>query len=227
MTDKFIIAVCGLAGSGKDTACDHLVAKHGFRKTSFAAPLKQMVKTAFGFTDEQLYGPSSKREKQDPRYPFSGYCMRCGNLCEDYDANSFSENDLPEGYRYRCHACDTNYPRFVNARLALQSIGTEWGRRLTPNLWANAAVNQILASDHDRWCISDLRFVNEFDAVKNAGGFVTRLLRGSLSHAHASETELLTIPLSKFSMVINNLGELPELYTYLDSMVEEFDKERT
>lgn len=230
---KLIIAVCGLAGSGKDTACDHLVAKHGFRKTSFAAPLKQMAKIAFGFTDEQLYGPSSKREQQDERYPFSGKCMQCGRQCRDHDFYGLEENDLPQGMRWECLDCKVQYPRYVNARLALQTLGTEWGRRLTPNIWANAAINQIMASDHERWCISDLRFQNEFDAVQRVAfrsdqpstGKIVRLLRGQLVHQHASETELVSIPLSHFDMVINNLGELPEFYRYLDSMVEEFTKE--
>jgi hypothetical protein len=39
-----LIAFCGLAGSGKSTAADHLVAKHHFRRVRFAAPIKRMVR---------------------------------------------------------------------------------------------------------------------------------------------------------------------------------------
>jgi len=215
---KKIIAFCGLAGSGKDTACNYLVDR-GYQKMSFAAPLKQMAKIAFGFSDEQLYGPSSKREEQDTRYPFSGVCVGCGATCIDYTKKPPHENDLPEGYWYRCERCDAKYQRYVSARLALQTLGTEWGRRLSPDIWAKAAINAINAAEHDRWCISDLRFVNEFDAVKDAGGIVVRLMRGSVQHTHPSETELLTIPEEKFDWVVYNTGELADLYRVLDRVI--------
>lgn len=213
---KLIIAVCGLAGSGKDTACDYLVKSWDFKKTSFAAPLKQMAKIALGFTDEQLYGPSEKREELDERYPFSGTCMKCGQPCLHR-----SHDPAGETLDWYCRSCDFVYPEYINARIALQTLGTEWGRRLTPNIWASAAINHIKMNEGD-WCISDLRFKNEFDAVKAAGGFIVRLMRGHIQHNHQSETELLSIPLSDFDMVIHNHGELRKLHIGLDAAVREF-----
>ncbi len=225
---KTIIAFCGLAGSGKDTAANYLVEEHGFKKASFAAPLKQMVKIAFGFSDEQLYGPSSKREEQDERYAFSGTCLRCGHTCWiQQTADYHPEVGHTTATSYRCPNCTAEYPVFINARIALQTLGTEWGRRLSPDIWAKAAINQILSSDHELWCISDLRFKNEFDAVNAVNfrseqpthGYTVRLLRGELKHAHASETELISIPLTRFHKVIDNQGSLDELYDALDDMI--------
>lgn len=214
---KTMIAFCGLAGSGKDTACDHLVKHHGFKKTSFAAPLKQMVKIAFGFTDEQLYGPSPKREEQDKCYPFSGVCVACGGNCR------LVTGDVYVGDHYSCTLCFRGYPKYINARIALQTLGTEWGRRLNEDVWARAGVNHMLNNEGDRWCLSDLRFANELKAVKEAGGVVVRLTRGEVQHSHPSEIELTHIPLSHFDHVItNNNSELEQLFADLDKVVQKF-----
>ncbi len=54
-----LIALTGLAGSGKST-----VAKlTGFVEMAFAAPMKEFCGQVFGFTDEELYGPSEARER--------------------------------------------------------------------------------------------------------------------------------------------------------------------
>jgi hypothetical protein len=39
------IALCGLAGSGKSTAADYFVSLHGFKRLSYAAPIKRMLRS--------------------------------------------------------------------------------------------------------------------------------------------------------------------------------------
>jgi hypothetical protein len=39
------IALCGLAGSGKSTAADYFVSRHGFKRLSYAAPIKRMIRS--------------------------------------------------------------------------------------------------------------------------------------------------------------------------------------
>ena len=60
-----IVGITGLAGSGKDTAADFLVKNHGFVKVALADVLKRACKEFFAFTDEQLWGPSEKRNAID------------------------------------------------------------------------------------------------------------------------------------------------------------------
>lgn len=66
-----VIALCGPAGSGKSTVATHLVEKYGAVRYGFATPLKEMVKRALDFTDEQVYGTQEQKEAVDPRYGHS------------------------------------------------------------------------------------------------------------------------------------------------------------
>jgi len=64
-----IIGICGLIGSGKDTVADYLVNEHGYRRESFANPLKDAVAAVFGWDREMLEGRSKEsrqwREQTD------------------------------------------------------------------------------------------------------------------------------------------------------------------
>jgi hypothetical protein len=51
-----IIGICGLIGSGKDTAADYLVNFHEFKRESFAPSLKDAVAAVFGWDRELLEG---------------------------------------------------------------------------------------------------------------------------------------------------------------------------
>ncbi len=48
-----IIGLTGKAGTGKDTAADYLVNRHGFAKLSFATALKRGLNAMFGFSMKQ------------------------------------------------------------------------------------------------------------------------------------------------------------------------------
>lgn len=65
----FIFCVSGFSGVGKDEFCRRLVQKHGAIHTGLADPAKRHMADIYGFTREQLFGPSSFRNAGDPRYP--------------------------------------------------------------------------------------------------------------------------------------------------------------
>lgn len=114
----YLLGLCGLAGSGKDTVADHLVRHHRYVKVSFADPLKRICKDVFDFTDEQLWGPSSKRNASDYRYPRS--------IKEHLDEKTGTVTTVEED--------------FLTARYALQLLGTEWGRQCYPAVWVEYAL---------------------------------------------------------------------------------------
>ena len=65
-----IVGITGFIGSGKDTIADYLVTFKGFRKMSFAEPLKDAISAIFGWDRELLEGSTKYsrewREQVDP-----------------------------------------------------------------------------------------------------------------------------------------------------------------
>ena len=68
--------------------------------------------------------------------------------------------------------------REFTPRLALQLLGTEAGRQVFGDeLWTAALINRLDRSKN--YVITDCRFVNEYNAIKAAGGYVVQIKRGS------------------------------------------------
>lgn len=117
-----LIVLSGEAGAGKDSVAKVLVDKHGYVAYSLAAPLKAFAKDMFGFTDEQLYGPSRCRNEPDPRW------ARPCPLCRGEGKIPYIHNLLP---RQMCDTCkgmgklNDNSPRRV-----LQLLGEEYLRQM-------------------------------------------------------------------------------------------------
>lgn len=208
---KYTIGLCGFKGAGKDTAADYLVSKYGYTKISLADPLKRACQSIFGFPAEHLWGSSSLREVPDERYVFSGL--------DPVDGTPLHKVSIDTARFWQRESDGEFFPQFVTPRLALQSLGTEWGRRLNSNLWVSACLNHIRQTDNPRHAISDVRFVNELTAIRAAGGIVVRLLRGERTSNHPSELELESIPLDSFNYVVSNNFSKDHLYQTLDKVM--------
>lgn len=76
----------------------------------------------------------------------------------------------------------------VTIRTALQTLGTEWGRDLIdPNIWVNYAKRRI-ARTKGNVIISDVRFENEAQMIRDAGGVIVHIRDNKKrSDSHASE----------------------------------------
>lgn len=87
-------------------------------------------------------------------------------------------------------------PRWgITPRRAMQTLGTEWGRGLHPNLWVESMRTRVSTLTDDLgWdvaIITDVRFDNEAEMIREMGGVVVEVFRPSASalliDQHASE----------------------------------------
>lgn len=87
---------------------------------------------------------------------------------------------------------DLMLPCGLTVRQALQTVGTDWFRKLWPDVWINAWKMQVQAEDSKTLIlVGDVRFPNELKAIQDRGGHVIRLLRAPFSEdTHESETAL-------------------------------------
>lgn len=88
-------------------------------------------------------------------------------------------------------------------RLAMQTLGTEWGRQtLSDTVWVDTALNRAREAENGA-LITDVRFRNEAEAIKAAGGVIIRIERAEvgLKSDHPSEVE---IPQIEADFVLRN-----------------------
>ena len=79
----------------------------------------------------------------------------------------------------------------VTARELMQYVGTDFFRKMYPNVWADATIRKIKEDSSHMAIVTDCRFPNEVEAIKNAGGKVIRLSRNSQNKdVHSSEVAL-------------------------------------
>lgn len=73
----------------------------------------------------------------------------------------------------------------------MQTLGTEWGRSLLPDMWLRIWKNELDDSAHTV-CVPDVRFDNEAELIRELGGTIIHIKRKPTADmlavpAHASE----------------------------------------
>lgn len=109
----------------------------------------------------------------------------------------------------------------VTMRYLLQTLGTDWGRKLiNQRLWVRSADQRI----ENRWeychmAIDDVRFEEEAELIRAAGGLVIHMARPDCSpkSAHASEAGIVIRP---GDVVIVNDTSLADLRETVMRVVE-------
>jgi hypothetical protein len=253
MSNTPIIIVSGKAGSGKDTVAGYIAENYNGVCVAQADPMKRFVKGLVGFTDHQLWGPSEARNAAVPAADLNhltdaGLEMHGDRLCLDvfghyHGADSMFFVTLKDWYNtYVRASLDKNGE--ISARVVLQTLGTEWGRKFAPKMWIERAITNArklveggftytreggMVTNPDRAfdyaVITDGRFRNEMLGVAYLGGTTWRVTRPSKElklvgiAGHKSESEMDGIPDHFFSDTIVNDSTFEALYSQVDDMM--------
>jgi hypothetical protein len=97
-------------------------------------------------------------------------------------------------------------------RELLQTLGTEWGRGMVrEDIWVRIAMRR--ASERERVVITDVRFENEAEAIRHAGGQVWLVERpgAGLAGAAGGHSSEAGIPGHLVNQVVRNIGTLDDL----------------
>ncbi|MDP9439711.1 MAG: hypothetical protein M3P49_13390 [Actinomycetota bacterium] len=206
------LAFVGPMGSGKSTASDYMVASKGFVRVSLAKPVKDVARV---LTEQ---GDTPERDEALLRW--------ATDLLPDpvYRWGLLGEQSLRDRlvYSWKLDARTAS-----SYRELCQKVGTDSGRAINDLIWINY-MRRFLPDGNVT--IDDLRFLNEYAALKDLGFVVVRLeisedvRRRRLSErdgsfdpstqGHASETELASIPHDH--VISNNEDDVRALYRQLD-----------
>lgn len=139
---------------------------------AFASALKDIAMGLFNIPRENLFGTDEQKNAISP----------------------YNWEDMPT--KVKGKSGPMTYREFV------QYFGTNICRKIYPDIWTNRLIGDIQAEESLYALVSDVRFPNEVDAIKKAGGKVIRLLRSSDEDEHESETALDSY--EDFDLVIDN-----------------------
>jgi len=246
-----IIIVSGKARSGKDTVAEHIAKNYNGVCIAQADPMKRYAKYLLGFTDQTLWGPSEARNAfislKDLQLGDPGRASEC--LAVDmFDQGTININPqssfartLEEWYVNHVQA-RIRKDEGISARVVLQTLGIEWGRKFAPKMWIERAIlnSRLLVEGgfaytreegmvpaeraFDYAIITDGRFRNEVLATTFLGGVAFRVRRPDTDGegattgvaGHRSEMELDTIPEHFYTGTIMNDSTLADLYGRVD-----------
>lgn len=211
-----IIAINGKIGSGKDTVGSmirYLTSNCSDPNGNHYRTYDEFMQKGQGNNDFQTWYNSDWEIKK-----YAGKLKQVASLLTGIPIHNFEDQEFKKSFlsnewsylpkdEIMTDGIGLGF-RKMTVREFLQKMGTDSLRdHLHKNVWVNA-----LFADYEeecKWIITDLRFLNEYDAVKAWGGITLRVTRpGTEVGTHPSEIELDT---TDFDCEIVNDGTMEEL----------------
>lgn len=203
------------------------------RKFSCAEPLKETCQFLLGLPEEVVWGTNEQKNQLTH--------LKWQNMPGVWEPIDWSmkEEVFHRCFRKEClteknnQIPDPSYfgltlkEGFMTGREVMEYFGTQIMRKMYPNVWADALIQRIGAYAPKYATICDVRFPNEVEAIKKAGGKVIRLTLTTPEAAenkHISNTSLDkdVYDWNNFDAIIDNHNmTMHEAHaTILDKLIE-------
>lgn len=186
----FVLGLSGPARAGKDTVADFLIQERGFTgKLSFARNLKNMCKSVFGLSEEDVETQAGKKRKLETPVVFSN--SHLGSIMY-WMSRTHSTSKIADDSYFKVKSLigrELNTPREI-----LQIVGTDICRTLISTYHVDIVLKD--AKVEGRWVVTDVRFPNEGDLILDElNGSVVNVSRnidneGAVDMTHPSETAM-------------------------------------
>lgn len=164
---------------------------------SFADALKATAVELFELDPSSVYG--SEEERATPTHL----------LWENMPGNVKAGTDYTESSNSPYPCIEINKRGPMSGRDFMQYWGTDIARKMYKNVWINCTLKNILREGSELALITDVRFPDEIEAIKKAGGLVIRLDKVTNNDTHISEVALdpSVYDWSNFDYVVHNQGQ--------------------
>lgn len=213
-----IIGLSGYIGSGKDTVAQMIIDSMGSYEARDDMGAGSVWRWHNGPWVNKKFAAKLKQVAS----------LLTGIPIENFENQEFKKTYLPSKWSWieRHYSADgvdvVELEHRMTVREFLQKLGTEAMREnLHENVWVNALFADY--GKRDNWIVSDVRFPNEAQAVKNFGGVLIRIERNlpdipykRLEQLHPSETSLDEW---EFDYRIFNNGTLEDLRKVVESLL--------
>lgn len=200
-----LVGIIGNIGSGKSTVSEYLVRNYDYEEYSFASPIKNIA-INMGFEYNQVYGSQVNKLELNKHWGISG-------------------------------------------REFMQKFGTEFGRNIMPDILPNMNMgksnspwvkifeikydNNIKSKSDKHIVVSDCRFENEVQSIRDRNGYIIKLVRDNKPisitnekkyndnvYNHSSETQISNL---YCDTVINNNTTKNDLFKSIDCVLKKIN----
>lgn len=202
------LAIMAESGHGKDFCGAWIRENRGFKDIAFADHIKRFCRTLFrGFSDDALWGEPALRNQEVPldwqeasyrcTWGVDDWIMTLQNLTVEERAEY---KPMVLAWFQRVKEIASNNEGKMSPRMALQLLGTEYGRAFKKDIWSGYAMKVLVpalasgAAIYSRTLglmpagltihtlpkgvvITDCRFGSELTEVQQGGGYVLKIVR--------------------------------------------------
>ena len=227
--NKRLIAVSGVKGSGKDSVSSMLQyclsvpkmfrqyffyknfrkwIKPKYKRIAFADPLKKMLSDLLNISLDKFYIREFKE----------GCVINISTLESSWLGEKLSDSKFNKLVKQLD-------PSLTEANLSLRQLLQYFGTEIMQKYFGKRVwINSTMQNRSEYTIISDLRFIEEYNAVKEKKGVVIYVNRPNYEFGqHASEREMKELlENDKYDFIINNNGSIEDLFNQVKQLTNDF-----